>query len=124
MKDGYKTGTVDRSKIRFFNCNELGHFATECRKPKQMKKPYFDASRKKKAGNAYVAEGKSWDDTDDEEEEEYGNLALMANKSSSSSATSQVQFTDTQMIYHLSSTLDCARRENDRIILENNELLK
>ena len=89
-----------------------------------MKKPYFDASQKKKAGNAYVAEGKSWDDTDDEEEEEYGNLALMANESSSSSAQSQVQFTDTQMIYHLSSTLDCARRENDRIILQNTELEK
>ncbi|KAL8093558.1 hypothetical protein AgCh_035441 [Apium graveolens] len=40
-----------RSKIRCFNCDELGHFATECRKPK-----------------------KSLDDTDvDDEDEEVGN---------------------------------------------------
>ncbi|KAL8132505.1 hypothetical protein AgCh_008119 [Apium graveolens] len=35
---GYKTGSVDRSKIRCFNYDELGHFATECRKPKKVKK--------------------------------------------------------------------------------------
>ena len=27
-RGGYKTGMVDRSKIRCFNCNEMGHFAT------------------------------------------------------------------------------------------------
>ncbi|KAL8107816.1 hypothetical protein AgCh_024284 [Apium graveolens] len=37
-KNGYKTGSVDRSKIRCFNCDELGHFPTECRKPKKAKK--------------------------------------------------------------------------------------
>ncbi|KAL8105339.1 hypothetical protein AgCh_029215 [Apium graveolens] len=37
-KGGYKTGSVDISKIRCFNCDELGHFATECRKPKKVKK--------------------------------------------------------------------------------------
>ncbi|KAL8091982.1 hypothetical protein AgCh_034315 [Apium graveolens] len=35
---GYKTGPVDISKIRCFNCDELVHFATECRKPKKVKK--------------------------------------------------------------------------------------
>ena len=35
-----------------------------------------------------------------------------------------VTFTDAEMVYHLSGTLDCARRENDRIILQNNALEK
>ena len=37
-KGGYKTGTVDRSKIRYYNYNELGHYATECRKPRKERK--------------------------------------------------------------------------------------
>ena len=36
-KPGYKTGMVDRSKFKCYNCNEPGHFVTECRKPKQVK---------------------------------------------------------------------------------------
>ena len=30
-RGSYKTKTVDRSKICCFNCNEIGHFATECK---------------------------------------------------------------------------------------------
>ena len=35
FKGGYKSGMVERGKIRCYTCNELGHFATECKKPKQ-----------------------------------------------------------------------------------------
>lgn len=35
-----------------------------------------------------------------------------------------VKFTDAEFIRNLSCTLDCARRENDRIILQNVNLEK
>ncbi|KAK1380497.1 hypothetical protein POM88_027241 [Heracleum sosnowskyi] len=84
---------VDRSKFRCYNCNELGHFATECRRPKQNQRMDKGSSGhfKKGQGKAYVAEGKCWDDSDDEEEEEYVNLALMAKSDeATSSSPSQV----------------------------------
>ena len=92
-KSGYKTGMVDRSKFRCFNCNELGHFATECRAPKQIhkKESYdelkkkYDALLRKQQGRAYVVtEGKAWDDSDDEQANDFGNLALMADTGSTS----------------------------------------
>ena len=33
-RGGYNTGMVDRRKICCFNYNEMGHFATECKKPR------------------------------------------------------------------------------------------
>ena len=38
----------DISKIRCFNCNEMGQFATECKKPRQIKNISHDMSQKKK----------------------------------------------------------------------------
>ena len=93
-RGGYKIGMVDKSKIRCFNCNEMGRFATECKKPRQFKNTSYDS---------------------ESEDEVVGNLALMAISDNSPSSKPQVTFTDTEMIYHLSGTLDCARRENDRI---------
>ena len=110
-RGGYKTGMVERSKIRCFDCNEMRHFATECKKPRQIKNTSYDVSQKKKTGKTYLAEGKSWDDSDSDDEE-VGNLALMAISYNISSSKPQVTFTDAEMVYHLGGTLDCARREN------------
>ena len=114
---------VDRSKIRYFNYNEMAHFATECKKPKQFNNTSYDVNQKRKTGKAYLAEGKSWDDSESEDGE-VGNLALMAISDNPSSSKPQVTFVDTEKIYHLSGTLDCAHHENDRIILQNTALEK
>ncbi|KAL8125089.1 hypothetical protein AgCh_012673 [Apium graveolens] len=75
-----------RSKIRCYNYDELGHFVTECRKPKKVKKDKtylefeakYEALLKKQKGKAYIVEGKSWDGIDNEDDiEEYGSYALM-----------------------------------------------
>ena len=79
--------------------------------------------RRKKTGKAYPAEGNSWDDSESDDEE-VGNLALMAISDSTSSSKPKVTFTNVEMVYHLGGTLDCARRENDGIILQNNALEK
>ena len=102
---------------------QMGHFATECKKPRQFKNTSYDVSQKKKSGKAYLAEGKSWDDSESEDEK-VGNLALMAISDNPSSSMPQVTFTDTEMIYHLGGTLDCAHRENDRINLQKIALEK
>ena len=57
-RGGYKTAMVDISKIRYFKCNEMGHFSTECKNPRQIKNTSYDVSQKKKIGKAYLAEGK------------------------------------------------------------------
>ena len=46
----------------------------------------------------------------------------MAISDNPSSSKPHVTFTDAKMVYHLSGTLDCARCENDRIILQKNAL--
>ncbi|KAK1379442.1 hypothetical protein POM88_026186 [Heracleum sosnowskyi] len=103
---------IPKIKSRCYNCNELGHFATECQKPRQARdrkgvyekrdsyedlkkenaklKQQVEALSGKQKGKAYIAEGKHWDDTDSDEEEEYVNVALMADSSEESPQLSQV----------------------------------
>ncbi|XP_074327569.1 uncharacterized protein LOC141665482 [Apium graveolens] len=86
---GYKTGMVDRKNVKCFNCGEMGHFATKCRRSQQARDKGKAYQRKDSGGSkkypvkSYIAEGRSWDDTDDEEEQ-FGNLALMADTPHSS----------------------------------------
>ncbi|KAL8092767.1 hypothetical protein AgCh_034863 [Apium graveolens] len=64
------------------------------------------------SGGAYLAKGRSWDDTDSEDEE-VGNLALMASDANTSSSRKGVKITDAELVYHLGGSLDCARRDNE-----------
>ena len=98
-KGGYKTGSVDRSKIKCYNCNDLGHFANECKKSKKIKKDKdyleleakYQALLKKQQGKAYIAEGKCWDDSDnDDEDTKYANLDLMDNQDEVGTSISHV----------------------------------
>ena len=50
---------------------------------------------KKQHGKAYIAEGKSWDDSDNDDTEEYGNLALMADTTESTPTSSKVSLLST-----------------------------
>ena len=63
----YKADRLDKSKIKCFNCDGIGHYANECRKPKTSK------------GNskALITASKNWLDESDSKEEEK-QYALMA----------------------------------------------
>ena len=112
QRGGYKTGMVDRGQVRCSNCNEMGHFATECKMQGQMKKD---------TGKAYLDVEKSWDDIYSDEEE-VENFAHMAISNNSSSSKPQATFTDAEMVYHLGGTLDCSNREIARINMLNDSL--
>ena len=108
QRGGYKTGMVDRGQIRCSNCNEMGHFATECKMQGQMKKD----TRK-----AYLAVEKSWDDTDSDEEE-VENLALMAISDNASSSKPQGIKQVNQIVWISDS--GCSRHmTGDRALLSN-----
>ena len=60
---------LDKAKIKCFNCSELGHFSSECKKPMNLGK-----------GKALMTTQKDWDDSRSSEDEiDYDNIALMDN---------------------------------------------
>ena len=69
----FKTGKLDKSKVRCYNCDGMGHFATECKKAKKTQ------------GKALITGNKYWMDSDSEDEEV--SYALMANVDESKTTT-------------------------------------
>lgn len=64
---------MDKSRIKWYNCGEKGHFAPECKKGKADK------------NQTYITKKKDWANTSDSKKEL--NYALMTNADSSSEAT-------------------------------------
>ena len=62
----YKADKVDKSKIKCFNCDGIGHYANECRKPKASKG----------SGKEFISSSKNCMNEYDSDEEQ--NYALMA----------------------------------------------
>ena len=48
-----RSGKLDKSKESCYNCDGLGHFATDCRKPRAEKK------------QALISKKRNWDDSSD-----------------------------------------------------------
>ena len=108
---------VDHSKFRCYNCEKMGHFASECRESKQAdERRSFQrkdsGSKKKYPVKSYIVEGKSWDDTDDEEE--YGNLALMAG---TWDPTYGYEVKD--MPYDMAKTFDCRTKTCAKYVMDS-----
>nr|GEZ10705.1 hypothetical protein [Tanacetum cinerariifolium] len=87
----------DMSKVKCYNCHRKGHFARECRSPKDQRS--YDWS--------YQAE------------EEHENFALMAlsSNSSSSSSDNEVQLRDTALVT-LRQKLEATKKERDDLKLK------
>ena len=97
-------------------------------------KQKYEALLKKQQGKAYIAEGKSWDDSDNDDTEEFGNLALMADTTESTPKSSKVSFLSTvemsnsdykQTIEDLSvemfnihTSMLAASEENEKLVLK------
>jgi gag-polypeptide of LTR copia-type/Zinc knuckle len=114
-----KGNRFDKSKLRCFNCDGLGHIASECKKGKT---------------NALITSSKSWMDSSDSEEEEE-NYALMAFTEDSVAPDVKVPPVvfdlDTDNISQLKSSIKslhmsfkCQTLENARIKSEMSEVRK
>ena len=89
---------------------------------------------KKHQGKAYIAEGKSWDDSDNDDNEEFGNLALMADTTESTPTSSKVSFLSTVEMsntdykqtvedlsvemFNIHTSMLAASEENEKLVLK------
>ena len=88
----------------------------------------------KHQGRAYIAEGKSWDDSDNVENEEFGNLALMADTTKSTPTSLKVSFLSTiemsniyykqtiedlsVKMFNIHTSMLAASEENEKLVLK------
>ena len=116
----FKTGKLDKSKVRCYNCDGMGHFATECKKAKKTQ------------GKALITGNKDWMDSDSEDEEV--SYALMANADETKAATPDKVHTTVYncdlnsvselrcFLNSLNTSFRSQSLENSRLISESNEL--
>ncbi|GJV40066.1 ribonuclease H-like domain-containing protein [Tanacetum coccineum] len=97
----------DKSKVECFNCHKRGHFARECRAPRNQDSRNREPTRRivpveETTSNALVSQcdgfGYDWSD---QEKEGPTNFALMAYSSISSSSSTNSEYLMNQIIVHL-----------------------
>ena len=117
----FKTDKVDKSKIKCFNCDGIGHYANECRKPKASKG----------SGKAFISSSKNLlDESDSDEEQSYALMAEFENASPTAEKVSQNIYSfDTDNMSDLKSFLKSMHinfksqsQENARLINEMTDL--
>ncbi|KAK1394762.1 hypothetical protein POM88_013818 [Heracleum sosnowskyi] len=118
IKKDSKGSKFDKSKVRFYKCNGMGHFASECKKTK-----------------ALITSSKDWMDSSSESETEVVNYALMANTDDTAIPDDKVLNTvfdfDTdnaselrRFLKSLHISFRSQTAENTRILSEMSELRK
>nr|GEY59746.1 hypothetical protein [Tanacetum cinerariifolium] len=118
----------DMSKVECYNCQRKGHFARECRSPKDSRRTDVAKPQRRNVpvetstSNALVSQcdGRGSYDWSFQAEEEPTNYALMAFSSSSSSFDNEVQLKDNALV-NLRQTLEKAEQERDDLKLKSDD---
>ncbi|GKE21677.1 ribonuclease H-like domain-containing protein [Tanacetum coccineum] len=115
--NGNETIGFDKSKVECYNCYKRGHFAKECRAPRNQENRNMENTRRvvsmdTTTSNALVSSDGSGSDWSDQAEEGPTNFALMAYSSTSSNSK-------------VSTDSNCSSSclENVKILKEQNEQL-